>query len=169
MAASSPTAALEPARPASPLKALSFWGAGARPKPPPAFPAKMSKLRASTTAPGAIVRKYQSPAMVNAGLPGTNLAAGKGGGAGGSGHDPVSRAHCNAPRVAVRSRDPEAPGNHTMRWAPALHRIVEATLRCVRGPRVPLLPAVYPLGGTGPGTSPWAIVHVRLQPQVRDN
>jgi len=28
MTAGSPTAALEPARPASPLKALSFWGAG---------------------------------------------------------------------------------------------------------------------------------------------
>src|SRR6476661_3619454 len=83
MAASSPTAALAPTRPASPLKALSFWGAGACPKPPPAFPAKMSKLRASTTAPGAIVHHYQSPAMVNAGLPGANLAAGKIGGAGG--------------------------------------------------------------------------------------
>jgi hypothetical protein len=77
MAASSPTAALAPTRPASPLKALSFWGAGACPKPPPAFPAKMSKLRASTTAPGAIVHHYQSPAMVNAGLPGGEFGCGK--------------------------------------------------------------------------------------------
>ena len=83
MASGSPTAALAPARPASPLKALSFWGAGADPKPPPAFPAKMSKLWASTTAMGAIVRSYQSPAIVNAGLPELNLAAGKVGGAGG--------------------------------------------------------------------------------------
>src|SRR3954452_15278017 len=71
------------ARPASPLKALSFWGAGLVQSRPPAFPAKMSKLWASTTAPGAIVRNYQSPAMVNAGLPQTNLAAGKQASAGG--------------------------------------------------------------------------------------
>src|SRR3954452_3017110 len=44
MAAGSPIAALEPARPASPLKALSFWGAGLVQRQPPAFPAKMSKL-----------------------------------------------------------------------------------------------------------------------------
>src|SRR3954470_18319167 len=44
MAAGSPIAALEPARPASPLKALSFWGAGLVQSQPPAFPAKMSKL-----------------------------------------------------------------------------------------------------------------------------
>jgi len=69
------------AQPASPLKALSFWGAGLVQSRPPAFPAKMSKLWASTTASGAIVRDYQSPPMVNAGLPGTNLAAEKGGNA----------------------------------------------------------------------------------------
>src|SRR3954454_25350320 len=44
MAAGSPIAALEPARPASPLKALSVWGAGLVQSQPPAFPAKMSKL-----------------------------------------------------------------------------------------------------------------------------
>jgi hypothetical protein len=47
MAAGSPIAALEPARPASPLKALSFWGAGLVQSRPPAFPANMSKLWAS--------------------------------------------------------------------------------------------------------------------------
>jgi len=45
----------------------------------------MSKLRASTQALGAIVHPYQSPAMVNAGLPGRILASGKGGNANGWG------------------------------------------------------------------------------------
>jgi len=83
MAAGSPIAALEPARPASPLKALSFWGAGLVQSRPPAFPAKMSKLWASSTAPGTTVRNYQSPPMVNVRLPRPNLAAGKVGSAGG--------------------------------------------------------------------------------------
>lgn len=137
MAAGSPIAALAPARPASPLKALSFWGAGADPKPPPAFPAKMSKLWASTTAPGAIVHKYQRPAMVNAGLPGANLATEKGGGAGGwAGTSPTGKfgggagaSCCKGPAAPRRNSIARSP-----RRTPERSLVRGASSRDSRGP-----------------------------------
>src|SRR3954465_12683714 len=120
MPAGSPIAALEPARPASPLKALSVWGAGLVQSQPPAFPAKMSKLWArpqgSDFGLGAIVRNYQSPAMVNAELPQANLAAGKRGPAGGW---EARRAGPRSP--TCRNSRARGPGPAARpRWAAAL-------------------------------------------------
>src|SRR6478609_1264910 len=83
MAAGSPTAALAPARPASPLKALSFWGTGARPKPAACIPCQDVKTMGLEHGSGHDCPQLQSPPMVNVRLPRPNLAAGKVGSAGG--------------------------------------------------------------------------------------
>src|SRR4051794_1994892 len=85
MAAGSPTAALEPRGRQARSKPCLSGVQGLIQSRPPAFPAKMSKLWASTTASGVIVHDYQSPPMVNAELPAENLAAGKVGSSGGWG------------------------------------------------------------------------------------
>src|SRR3954471_3567067 len=71
-----------------PAQSLVFLGCRARPKPAACIPCQDVKTMGPTSrlrlqALGAIVRNYQSPAMVNAGLPQTNLNAGKVGSAAG--------------------------------------------------------------------------------------
>src|SRR3954466_4625876 len=71
-----------------PAQSLVFLGCRARPKPAACIPCQDVKTkgpdpRLRLRALGAIVRKYQSPAMVNAGLPRVNLAAGNRDSAGG--------------------------------------------------------------------------------------
>src|SRR3954469_19345792 len=71
-----------------PAQSLVFLGCRARPKPAACIPCQDVKTMGPTPrlrlrALGAIVRNYQSPAMVNAELPQANLAAGKRGPAGG--------------------------------------------------------------------------------------
>src|SRR5205085_296580 len=100
------------------------------PKPAACIPCQDVKTmgpgpRLRLQALGAIVRNYQSPAMVNAGLPQANLAAGKVGSAGGW----VARRAVPCPGYTA------TPGRD---MAPALQHIVEETLCCVRGTRFPL-------------------------------
>src|SRR3954469_18562998 len=94
-----------------PAQSLVFLGCRARPKPAACIPCQDVKTMGPTPrlrlrALGAIVRNYQSPAMVNAELPQANLAAGKRGPAGGW---EARRAVRVPPRAATAARGAPAP------------------------------------------------------------
>ena len=94
-----------------PAQSLVFLGCRARPKPAACIPCQDVKTKGldpsfDLRAPGTPVHTYQSPPMVNAGLPGRKLAARKIDSTGGwTGNESLGRLIGMAPRLS----DPPAP------------------------------------------------------------